>query len=127
VDALYTISLLVSLAAGSVSLVLGLYALFTLGGAPSKGSAHPSAPKAFRSVRIATDLFALGGVSGLTSLLVHWFWGHGKNTVAPMTVNELIRAHPSFLVAGLLVAAGAILVLAARARIASRAHPGNAA
>lgn len=117
-DALYSILLLVSLAAGSASVILGLAAHFRSRGETPPVGAHPSAPKAVLFVRVATGLLALSGIGGLTSFGVHWRWGHGEGAVAPMTASEFVRAHPSFLVAGLLVAAGAVVVMAARARIA---------
>ena len=127
VDALYAISLLVSLAAGSVSMMLGLAAHFSLRGETPPDRARPGAPKAALFVRVATGLLVLSGIAGLTSFVVHSRWGHGEGSVAPMTVSELVRAHPSFLVAGLLIGASAVLVWAARAKIASRARIGNAA
>jgi len=103
VEALYAVTLMVALAAGTIAILTSLLGLV-------KKDAHvrPGAPvwKVLLSNRLMNGALALGVVSLAISIAVHSRWGHGPGTVAPLDFGRLLSEHEAF------PTVGAMLLLA---------------
>ena len=102
-DFLYSCSLLVSLAAGSASLLIGIVAVL-------------SRRANLLFIRAGLSAVALALIGLAVSVKVHWRWGHGPASAEPMGVARFFGSHTAFLVAGLIMIVGLVLVLYARRR-----------
>lgn len=102
-DFLYSFSLLTSLVAGCAGVLLGVLALLMRA---------PGRPL----VRAGLSAVVLAALGLLTSVTVHWHWGHGPASAEPMGVARFMASHTAFLVTGTIITVGLVLVLYARRR-----------
>ena len=103
VDFIYSISLLVSLMAGSVGVLIGLLAT----GRRGSGA---------RIIRACLSAIAVALLGLVISVVVHWHRGHGPDSPEPMGVARFASSHAAFLVAIVLIGVGLSLVLFAKRR-----------
>ncbi len=104
-DGVYSSSLLVALMAGVAALLLGVAGLRKPGGW-------------WPSPRLTMGVVLLAAASLLTSVAVHWTWGHGRSSPEPMGVGPFLENHLAFLWTGLMIVGGLVLALRARGRTA---------
>ena len=97
-DLIYSLTLLVSLVSGSMA-VLGAIALAVRAG---QGLAR------IRYVRWAVCVAVL---AGLTSFLVHLWWGHTPGSPAALSLWQFVHAHVSFVAAAVLPGIAVVLIL----------------
>lgn len=102
-DFLYTSTLLVSLAASGIGLVIGVLATLK----DSLG---------LTSLRAGLTATFIAALALLASVAVHWHAGHGANSAEPIGLARFAWSHPAFLVAASVAAIGAYLLLRARRR-----------
>jgi hypothetical protein len=99
---------MVAIAAGIFAIVTSLLGLI-------KPDAHlrPDAPvwKTLLSHRLSNAALALGIFSLATSVVVHWRWGHGPDTAAPMDLSRLLYEHEAFSIVWALLLLALILAL----------------
>lgn len=50
------------------------------------------------------------------SMVVHWRWGHGPTSTEPMDLPQFVGFHTAFLVAGVVIVIGLVVLLYARRR-----------
>lgn len=92
-DNLYSLSLLVSLIAGSLGVIMGAIAAFSNG-----------PKKTVLRIGLASTLSGMAALA--VSVLVHRYWGHGPGSLEPMAWGAFLEFHTAFTVAGVLLAAG---------------------
>jgi len=102
-DFLYSSSLTISMVAGCAGVLVGVLALLQR----TRGSLL---------VRAGLLAIALAALGLLTSVAVHWHWGHGPTSPEPMGVARFIGSHTAFLVASIILVVGLAVVLYARRR-----------
>ena len=86
-DSIYSLSLLLSLIAGGLG--AAIFALVA------------TQPEQVRKIgpRVALAALACGAtamLSGVISVLVHLVFGHGSDSIAPMTMSEFFRHHNAY-------------------------------
>lgn len=102
-DFIYSSSLLISLLAGSAGALIGVLALL--------GS------KAGRSlIGAGLSAVALALLALVISVVVHWQWGHGPTSASPMNAADFVGAHTAFLVSGVIIVVGLVVLLYVRQR-----------
>ncbi|HUP24197.1 MAG TPA: hypothetical protein VNB06_14795 [Thermoanaerobaculia bacterium] len=110
-DALYSFSLLLSLAASGAAVVWGIVRLVGRRGSP-RGAGEETRQVRSASARsraLAWGLVTCAAAAVTVSVLVHARWGHGPASAEPMGSAELVQAHPAFLCAGAMVVLAAAL------------------
>jgi hypothetical protein len=120
VDLLYAITLIVAIAAGVLSLLASVLAIF---GPFANADPRSRTWKVLVSHRLSDGALALGAFSLAISVAVHSHWGHGPGTVVPMEFERLISEHEAFPTVGAVLLLGLALTLYGK----RRSRHGNAA
>jgi hypothetical protein len=114
-DALYSFSLLLSLASSGAAVLWGLVRLVARRGSPRGAGGHlrRMRPSGARASSLGWGLVTCAAAALAVSVLVHARWGHGPASVEPMGSAELVQAHPAFLWAAGTAMLAAVLAFAA--------------
>ena len=117
-DALYSFSLLLSLASSGAAVLWGLVRLVARRDSPrwAGGQLRRVRPSGARASSLGWGLVTCAAAALAVSVLVHARWGHGPGSAEPMGFAELVQAHPSFLWAVAMASLAAALTFAANTR-----------
>lgn len=106
-DALYSVSLLLSFIAGGLAVILSVYERISHNRMRAIASTDDDQFQALKR-SLAVLVFAASAALAV-SVLVHLTWGHGPNTAEALALGEFVRVHPAFLVAAILALGAAAL------------------